>query len=80
MSFGSVTVGNTATSTLTIGNSGTGELAVTAVTYPAGFSGTFSERYHSAERIAGGHGHIYADGRPSLHGQYHGDGQSSQRH
>ena len=41
MAFGSVTVGNTATSTLTIGNSGTGELTITSVTYPPGFSGSF---------------------------------------
>ncbi len=42
LSFGSVTVGTTATATLTIGNSGTGELTVTSVTYPTGFSGTFT--------------------------------------
>lgn len=42
MNFGSVMVGTIATSTLTIANSGTGELAVTSVTYPTGFSGTFA--------------------------------------
>lgn len=42
MAFGSVTVGSTSTSTLTIGNSGTGELTVTSVTYPAGFTGSFT--------------------------------------
>jgi hypothetical protein len=41
MNFGSVTVGGTATSTLTIGNSGTGELTITGVSYPSGFTGSF---------------------------------------
>ena len=42
MAFGNVTLGTTATSILTLGNTGTGELAVTSVTYPTGFSGTFT--------------------------------------
>lgn len=42
MSFGSVTVGQTATATLTIANGGTAELTVTSVTYPTGFTGTFA--------------------------------------
>jgi hypothetical protein len=42
MNFGSVTVGTTATTTLTIGNTGTGDLTVTSITYPAGFSGSFT--------------------------------------
>ena len=42
MTFGSVTVGTTATSTLTVGNTGTGDLTVTGVTYPSGFTGTFA--------------------------------------
>jgi hypothetical protein len=42
LSFGSATVGTTATSILTIGNTGTGELTVTSVTYPTGFTGTFT--------------------------------------
>ena len=42
MNFGSVTVGATTTSLLTIGNTGTGELTITNVTYPSGFSGNFS--------------------------------------
>jgi len=42
MNFGSVTVGQTFAATLTIANSGTADLAVTSVTYPAGFSGTFA--------------------------------------
>jgi hypothetical protein len=42
MAFGNVTVGTTATSTLTIANSGTADLTVTSVTYPTGFGGTFT--------------------------------------
>ena len=42
MTFGSVTVGTTATSALTIGNTGAGDLTVTSVTYPSGFTGTFT--------------------------------------
>ena len=42
MAFGTVTVGTTATSVLTLGNTGRGELSVTRVTYPTGFSGTFT--------------------------------------
>ena len=42
MAFGNITVGTTATSILTLGNTGTGELSVTSVTYPTGFSGTFT--------------------------------------
>ena len=42
MNFGNVTVGSTATSTLTIGNTGTGPLNITSVTYPTGFSGAFT--------------------------------------
>jgi hypothetical protein len=42
LSFGSVTVGSTATATMTIGNTGNGELTITSVTYPTGFSGSFT--------------------------------------
>ena len=42
MAFGNVTVGTNATSTLTIGNTGTGDLAITSVTYPTGFTGNFT--------------------------------------
>ena len=42
LGFGNVTVGSTATATLTIGNGGTGDLTVTSVTYPTGFTGSFS--------------------------------------
>ena len=41
LAFGHVPVGATATSTLTIANSGTAVLTVNAVTYPAGFSGNW---------------------------------------
>jgi kumamolisin len=40
--FGDVTVGQTATSTLTISNTGNAELDVSRITYPAGFSGSWS--------------------------------------
>jgi hypothetical protein len=42
MNFGNVTVGTTATSILTIANTGNADLAITSVTYPAGFTGTFT--------------------------------------
>ena len=42
LAFGNVTVGTSATAALTIGNTGTGELTVTSVTYPAGFTGSFT--------------------------------------
>ena len=42
MNFGNLTVGTSATSTLTIANTGAGELTVTNVAYPSGFTGTFS--------------------------------------
>ena len=42
LNFGSLTLGGTTTSTLIIGNTGTGELTVTSVTYPTGYSGTFT--------------------------------------
>jgi hypothetical protein len=42
MNFGSVNVGASGTSTLTIANTGTGALTITSVTYPTGFSGTFT--------------------------------------
>ncbi|HYE87804.1 MAG TPA: choice-of-anchor D domain-containing protein [Vicinamibacterales bacterium] len=42
MNFGSVTVGQSATSTLTIGNTGSGALTITSVTYPTGFTGSFA--------------------------------------
>ena len=42
MNFGSVTVGQTATATLTIANGGNADLTVTSVTYPAGFTGNFT--------------------------------------
>ena len=42
MNFGNLTVGTSATSTLTIANTGAGELTVTNVSYPSGFTGTFA--------------------------------------
>lgn len=42
LSFGNVTVGSSATSTLTISNTGTAALTVTSVAYPSGFSGNFT--------------------------------------
>jgi hypothetical protein len=42
MNFGNITVGTTGTSTLTIANTGGGELTVTSVSYPSGFTGTFT--------------------------------------
>ena len=42
MNFGNITVGTTGTSTLTIANTGAGELTVTSVSYPSGFTGTFT--------------------------------------
>src|SRR5262245_65133988 len=42
MNFGNVTIGTTSTSTITIANTGTGDLAVTSVSYPSGFTGTFT--------------------------------------
>jgi hypothetical protein len=42
MSFGNATVGTTTTSTLTIANTGAGELTITSVSYPSGFTGTFT--------------------------------------
>lgn len=42
LAFGNVTVGSTATAQLTISNTGTAELTVTSVSYPTGFSSSFS--------------------------------------
>jgi CSLREA domain-containing protein len=42
LAFGFVPAGTTATRTLTIANTGTDPLTVASVTYPAGFSGNFS--------------------------------------
>jgi hypothetical protein len=42
MAFGNITVGTAATATLTIANTGSAELTITSVTYPAGFSGSFA--------------------------------------
>ncbi len=42
LSFGNLPVNNTAQLTLNIANSGTTNLTVTGITYPVGFSGTFS--------------------------------------
>ena len=42
MSFGDVIVSLTANSTLTISNNGTGPMVVSAINYPAGFSGNWS--------------------------------------
>ncbi len=42
MSFGDVTVGIAANSMLTISNTGTGTMTVSAIDYPAGFSGSWS--------------------------------------
>ena len=42
LAFGNVSVGTTATQTLTIGNTGNSALTVSAIAYPAGFSGNWS--------------------------------------
>lgn len=42
LAFGNVTVGQTATRTLTISNSGNAPLSVTNISYPAGFSGNWN--------------------------------------
>ena len=42
LAFGSVTVGETMTSTLTITNTGQAALTVSGVSYPTGYSGTFA--------------------------------------
>ena len=42
LAFGNVTVGSTATATLTIANTGSGQLTVSGIAYPAGFSGNFA--------------------------------------
>jgi hypothetical protein len=42
LGFGNITVGQTATRTLTITNSGNAPLNVSSITYPAGFSGNWS--------------------------------------
>jgi hypothetical protein len=42
LAFGNVTVGSTATATMTIANTGSGQLTVSGVAYPAGFSGNFT--------------------------------------
>jgi hypothetical protein len=42
LAFGSVTVNTTATGTLTITNTGTATATVSGITYPAGFSGSWS--------------------------------------
>jgi hypothetical protein len=42
LSFGTVSVGSTATSNLTITNSGTAALVVTSIGYPTGFTGNFA--------------------------------------
>lgn len=42
LAFGSVTVGDTATSTLTISNTGAAPLTVTGVSYPTGYTGSFT--------------------------------------
>ncbi len=42
LAFGTVTVGTSVTRTLTISNSGNTDLAVASISYPAGFSGSWS--------------------------------------
>jgi hypothetical protein len=42
LAFGNVTVGTTATAAMTIANTGNADLTVTSVTYPTGFTGTFT--------------------------------------
>jgi hypothetical protein len=42
LSFGNVTVGSTATSTLTISNTGAAPLTVTGISYPPGYTGSFA--------------------------------------
>ena len=42
LSFGNVIVGSTATSTLTISNTGAAPLTVTGISYPPGYTGSFT--------------------------------------
>src|SRR5436190_2559458 len=42
LNFGSVTLGTTKTETLTIANTGAGAMTITSVSYPPGFTGSFS--------------------------------------
>ena len=42
LAFGDVTIGQTATATMTVANSGNSALTVTGITYPDGFSGEWS--------------------------------------
>jgi hypothetical protein len=44
LAFGDVAVGSTAQRTLTISNSGNSTLTVTGISYPTGFSGSFSDQ------------------------------------
>jgi uncharacterized membrane protein len=53
LTFGSISVGSTATANLTIDNTGTSPLTVSAITYPAGFSGNWT-----TGQIAPGTSHI----------------------
>jgi sugar lactone lactonase YvrE len=42
MSFGNVTIGNFANRTLSVSNSGTGNLTINGISYPSGYSGNWS--------------------------------------
>jgi hypothetical protein len=68
LAFGNVRVGTTAQRTLTIGNSGTGPLAVSSITYPAGISGNWS----SGSIAAGGSQNVTVTFSPSAVGTYGG--------
>jgi hypothetical protein len=68
LTFGNVRVGTTAVRTLTIGNSGTGALAVSGISYPAGFSGNWS----SGTIAAGGSQNVAVTFAPSATGTYAG--------
>jgi hypothetical protein len=68
LAFGSVRVGTTAQRTLTIGNSGTGPLAVSSINYPAGMSGNWS----SGIIAAGGSQNVTVTFSPPATGAYGG--------
>lgn len=67
LAFGSVTVGTTATRTMTIANTGNSPMSVSGITYPAGFSGAWSGTV-----AAGGSQSVTVTFAPSAVGSYGG--------
>lgn len=67
--FGNVAVGQTATRTLTISNSGNAPLTVNSITYPAGFSGNWS----SGTIAAGASQNITVTFTPSAASDFNGN-------